>query len=256
MTGLKLLCILLLTVCCVDAGCQSTTYTQFWNEFSLSRPLKGKWSIEFNLGQSWTATPPDHKSMFASNAQIYGRAWIHYYFTAKWKLSIFYAYFYNKYVPEIDQREYPESRLALQATWYIKKTRLTLLSRMRLEDRHIRNTDGYNEGVYRFRDQVKILYPLNGKRIRTGIFYGIASDELFFKSPSNVTGAQFFDRNRLTVGGGYSLTDDIQVELTYVNDYIPRPSLTEIYNALQLNFSFNNLMPNIKKLLKKKPRVN
>ncbi|GAO45152.1 hypothetical protein FPE01S_04_03950 [Flavihumibacter petaseus NBRC 106054] len=245
-------------MCCILVSCSITaqvnTYHQFWNEFAFTGTIGQKWSLELNLGDTYTSTPSNH-SVFASSAQIYARVWGHYYMNAKWKFSIFFAGYYNKYVPDIDQREYPESRLALQATWYIKKGRYTLLSRMRMEDRHIKNTDGYNEGVYRFRDQIKLIYPINERRIRAKVAYGIGSMELLFKTPSQVTGDQFFDRSRLTIGGGYSVTDDVQLELTYVNEFLPRET-NEVYHALQFNVAFNNLFRNIyKKLHKDKPPV-
>src|SRR6478609_1854806 len=128
-SGLIVLCIFF----CFTAVAQTSQYHQFWNEFSFTGTIGQKWSLELNLGDTYTSTPTNH-SLFASSAQIYARIWSHYYMNAKWKFSIFFAGYYNKYVPDIDQREYPESRLALQATWYIKKGRYTLLSRMRMED--------------------------------------------------------------------------------------------------------------------------
>ncbi|WP_052272766.1 DUF2490 domain-containing protein [Flavihumibacter solisilvae] len=230
---------------------QHNTHHQFWNEITFTRAMTKKFSTELNLGQNWTSTP-GNSSIVAQNSQIYGRIWAHLYLNARWKFSVFYGYYYNKYVPEIDQREYPEGRLALQGTWYIKRSRLTMSTRFRLEDRHIKNTEGYYEGVYRFRSQLKSLYAFNGRQIRKGISYGIGSAELYFKSASNVTGGQFFDRTRLTIGGGYAMTDDIQVEVTYVNEYLPRPDENEIYHVLQIVIAFNNFLPDVVKKFRKK----
>ncbi|HYJ38154.1 MAG TPA: DUF2490 domain-containing protein [Chitinophagaceae bacterium] len=233
-------------------GQEQTTYSQFWNEFSFTKTLKGKWSLELNLGQTWTSSP-DHNSMFSFNSQLYARAWVHYHFNARWKFSFFYAYYFNKYVPEIKQKGLPEFRSAYQATYYIHKIRHTLSARLRIEDRHIRNDSGTYEAYYRFRTQIKLLYPINGKRIREGVFYGIGSEEFYFKTTTTLTGKEFFDRSRLTLGMGYSLTNDIQAELTYVNEFLPRDSGDEIYNVVQLNFAFNNFLANLKnKFLPKK----
>ena len=71
-----------------------------------------------------------------------------------------------------------------------------------------------------------------------------------------MTGAAVFDRNRFTIGSGYSITDDVQLELTYVNEILPRNPVNEIYNAFQVNVSFNNLFQNLgKKLLGKNHQV-
>ena len=233
---------------------QTNQYKQFWNEFAFTKPLKGKWSIEANLGQTYTATPPEHKSMFASSAQVYARFWLHHYHSARWRFSMFFAYYYNKYIPEIDQREYPESRLAFQATYFPVLKRLTLSTKLRLEDRHIENTDGYKEGMYRLCNQWKMLYPFNGKRIRGGIWYGLVQEDIFIKTATNVAGAQVFDRNIFTAGAGYSVTDDIQIEVTYGNEFVPRSSANEMYHALQINFSFNNFVPGVIKIFKKKEK--
>jgi Protein of unknown function (DUF2490) len=245
----------LILIAAHSARSQKTVYNQFWNEYAFTHTFKGKIGIELNFGQTWTSTP-ESKNIFTVNSQVYARGWLHYYASARWKLSYFFAYFYNKYVPEIDQREYPEMRQAMQAVYYIHKVNYTLLTRFRLEDRHILNNAGYYEGVYRLRGQIKGVLPLNNKIIRKGVFYALASDELFVKSISKVTGLAFFDRNRLTMGGGYSITDDVQVELTYANEILPRSPVNEIYNALQINFSFNNLFENIgKKLLGRRNEV-
>lgn len=221
-------------------------YRQFWNEFAFTRPLSQKWSLELNLGQTWTGSQTN-KSMFSYNSQLYPRLWGHYWLNDRWKLSAFYAWFYNKYVPEIDQREYPEGRLGLQAIYYIKKSKLTLSTRMRFEDRHIMDEAGTYEGVYRFRDQIKMVYVFNKPAIIKGAAYSITSEELFFKTFSKLTGSQFFDRNRFTIGGGYSVTDDLQIEVTYANEFLPRTDANESYNALQVNVAFNNFFININK---------
>lgn len=228
-------------------------YTQFWNEFAFTRPLKGNWALEFNFGQTWTS-PIGGNDFFYTNAQLYARVWVHYFLNPRWKLSYFYAYFSNKDVPEINQRKARELRSAIQAIYYIKKaSTYTLTTRMKIEDRHILNKAGVYEAVYRFRDQLRIVVPLNSKYIRQGVIYGIASDELSFKTASEVTGPTFFDRNRFSIGAGYSVTDDMQIELTYADEYLPRTTNDELYNGIQLNVNFNNLLTNIKnKLIKRR----
>lgn len=223
---------------------------QFWNEFAFTKTFNERAVAELDLGQTWTGSP-SNKGILSYYSQFYVRGWFHYTASPKWRLSIFYAWYYNKYVPEIDQREYPEGRLALQSIYFIKRTRYILSTRFRMEDRHISNKEGAFEGVYRFRDQIKLIYPFNNRTIVKGTVYGLGSEEVFFKTPSDIAGDQFFDRNRFTIGAGYSFTDDIQIELTYANEYLPRPSTNELYNAVQLNFSINNLFPDLKKKLSK-----
>ncbi|MFN8135368.1 MAG: hypothetical protein U0Z17_09130 [Bacteroidales bacterium] len=46
--------------------------------------------------------------------------------------------------------------------------------------------------------------------LRQGVFYGLASDELFFRSTYKDSGFHHFDRNMLTFGGGYMIGNDLR----------------------------------------------
>jgi len=246
-TGL-ILVILLITS--INYG-QTTTYNQFWNEIQFNTTINEKWSTELNIGATYSSTESS-SNIFEQNTQRSVRAWGHYYFSPRWKFSSFLAYNYNKDVPEIGQFKSPEVRFALQSIYYFHKTGYTLSTRMRMELRHMRNEDGDYDNVLRYRQQVKYIQPINSKILRQGVVYAIASDELFFKSGTKVTGQSFFDRNRLNIGAGYLFSDDIQVELIYANEYLPRSEETQIVNAASLTLTFNNLFRNIKKKLSHK----
>lgn len=240
----------------IDTAAQgTTTNTQFWNEFAFTHGLKKtKLALELNLGQTWTSTP-EHKSMFATNSQLYIRAWLHYYHSARWKFSSFLAYYNNKDVPEINQKKAPELRTAFQAQYYFKKIPYTLNARFRLEDRKIQNDDKTLEATYRFRLQLRFVYPFNNKFIRRNTYYAIGSNEIMVKTYSYLVGGQFLDRNKFTIGGGYAVSDDLQLEITYVNEYMPRSGSDEMVNALQVNMVFNNLIPTIRKNIKKRKQL-
>lgn len=225
---------------------QTTTYNQFWNEIQFTRSINEKWSTELNLGAAYSSTESS-SNIFQQNIQRSIRGWGHYYFSPRWKFSSFLAYNYNKDVPEIGQFKSPEVRFALQGIYYFHKTGYTLSTRMRMELRHMRNKDGDYDNVLRYRQQIKYLQPLNSKVLREGVVYGVVADELFFKSGTKVTGLSFFDRNRLNIGAGYLYTDDIQIELTYANEYLPRDDENQIVNAASLTVTFNNLFRNLNK---------
>jgi len=230
---------------------QTKNYGQFWNEIKLNSTINKKWSTELDIAASYSSTESS-SNIFNKNIQRSFRGWGHYYLSPRWKLSSFIAYFNNKDVPEIGQFESPEWRFALQGIYYFHKTGYTLSTRMRMELRHMRNADDDYENVFRYRQQIKYIKPINSKILRSGIVYAIASDELYFKSGTKVTGESFFDRNRLNLGGGYLFTDNIQVELTYVNEFLPRNNGNQITNAASLTVTFNNLFKNLsKKLLHK-----
>ncbi|MRX67997.1 Protein of unknown function [Flavobacterium resistens] len=230
---------------------QTTTYNQFWNEIQLNRTINKKWSAELDIAATYSSTESS-SNIFEQNIQRSLRGWGHYYLTPRWKLSAFLAYYNNKDIPEIGQFESPEWRYALQGIYYFHKTGYTLSTRMRLELRHMKNQEDDYENVLRYRQQIKYIKPINSKVLREGVVYAIASDEIYFKSGTKVTGESFFDRNRLNIGAGYLFTDDIQVELTYANEYLPRNSGNQIVNAASLTMTFNNLFENLnKKLLHK-----
>jgi hypothetical protein len=230
---------------------QTKTYGQSWNEIQFNRTINAKWSTEINLGSSYSSTETS-SNIFQNNIQRSFRGWGHYYLSPRWKLSTFLAYYDNKDVPEIGQFKSPEWRFALQGIYYFHKTGYTLSTRMRLELRHMKNGDDDYENVLRYRQQIKYIQPINSKVLREGVIYAVASDELFFKSETKVTGLSFFDRNRLILGAGYLFTDDIQVELAYANEYLPRDNENQIVNAASLTLTFNNLFKNLnKKLLHK-----
>lgn len=137
----------------------------------------------------------------------------------------------------------------MQGMYYIHKTGYTLITRMRGEFRYMMNAEGVYEDKYRYRQMIKYTKPINGKVLRKGIVYFVTSEELLFKPDAKTTGVTFFDRNRFEIGGGYLFTDDFQLELTYVNEFVPRDNVNELYNVISLTATFNNPLPNLKKRL-------
>jgi hypothetical protein len=248
-------CILAIFTIAGISHAQTKKYGQFWNEIQFNRTINEKWSTELDLAASYSSTESS-SNIFHKNIQRSFRGWGHYYLSPRWKLSSFVAYFNNKDVPEIGQFESPEWRFALQGIYYFHKTGYTLSTRMRMELRHMKNQDDDYENVLRYRQQIKYIKPINSKVLRAKVVYAIASDELYFKSGTKVTGESFFDRNRLNLGGGYLFTDDLQVELTYTNEFLPRNSGNQVVNAASLTITFNNLFDNLsKKFLHKNEEV-
>lgn len=229
---------------------QTTQYGQFWNEFAFTRSIGKGWGIETNLGQTWSEGDKDN--IFSALAQVYARGWLHYYPSARWKTSLFIGYYSNSEIESIGQTNSNEWRWAFQGVYYFHKIGYTLNSRTRVENRGILLADDLRETVYRFREQIKFVKPLGGnKTIREGVPYFILSDEVMFKAASRASGSKFFDRNRVTTGFGYSITDDFQLELTYANEYLPRADRNEMYHAVQVNVVVNNFLDKVKSRLEK-----
>jgi hypothetical protein len=228
------------------ARAQTTSYTQWYNELQLARTFNEKWAAEIYLGGAFSSTPSESR-ILKNNIQRYVAGWAHYYLSPRWKLSSSFAYFYNKDVPDIGQYFSPEYRLTLQGIYYIHKTGYTLLTRMRGEVRIMMNADSVFEDKYRYRQMIKFIKPVNGKMLRKGVVYFVTTEELLFKPNAKTEGVTFFDRNRFEIGAGYLITDDIQLELAYLNEFIPRDNGNEIYNGLEVTLTFNNPLPNLKR---------
>jgi len=229
-----------------EGKAQTTSYTQLGNEFQFVRAINDKLAGEVYFGSTFSNTPSENR-VLSTNIQRYISGWIHYYYSPRWKLSSSLAYYYNKDVPDIGQYFSPEWRLSLQGTYYIHKTGYTLLTRMRGEFRYMMNEEGVYEDKYRYRQMIRYMKPINGKVLRKGVFYFVTSEELWFKPAAKTTGVTFIDRNRFEIGGGYLVTDDLQLELTYVNEFLPRDNGNELYNVISFTATFNNLLTNLKK---------
>lgn len=229
---------------------QTHKVNEFWNEFSFTKPLAKGWSGGIDLLQQWSSNN-NSKSLLASYNQVHFRGWIHYYPGARWKTSLGIGYIDYEEVESV-QPQSNEWRWTLEASYYVKKIGYTLRLRSRIENRGKEDSTEIRKTAFRFREELKFLYPLGGSKIIRGkIWYLIASDEVMFQS----TLTPSFDRNRLTLGTGYAVTDDIQIEMTYVNQYIPRQKQDQLYQALQVNFVFNNFLSNLARRWKKPPDI-
>ena len=123
---------------------------------------------------------------------------------------------------------------------------------MRGEFRFMMNADGVFEDKYRYRQMIKFVKPINSQVLRQGVVYFVTTEELLFKPEAKTKGVNFLDRNRFEIGGGYLITDDLQLELTYVNEFMPRDNGNEVYNVIVFTVTLNNLLPNLKKSLTSK----
>jgi hypothetical protein len=231
---------------------QDKSRIQFWNEVDLVRAINDKWAAEIDVSSTFSNTP-EETSVLETNIQRSVVAWGHYFLSSRWKFSSFLGYYHNKDVPEIGQYKAPEWRVALQASYFFHKITYSLNTDMRFEMRFIRNKDGVYEDVYRYRQKLKFRLPLNSQILRQGVVYVMASEEVIFRSIAKESGLRYFDSNLLTVGGGYLFTDDLQLELVYVNVFIPRDGGNEMDHAMSLTLSVNNLISHIGKFFEGKP---
>jgi hypothetical protein len=222
-------------------------YTQIWNEVDLVRAINDKWAGELDLAGTFSNTPSESR-ILKTNIQRNFMLWAHYQLSPRWKLSSFLAYYRNKDVPDIGQYKAPEWRFAVQGRYYFHKIKFTIYTDMRAEVRFIADQEGVFEDIYRYHQKVKYIQPLNSQVLRGGVVYVLASDEIIIRSKPKETGLKYFDCNLFTVAAGYLFSDDIQLELAYVNVFIPRDDHDEIDNAISLTLTVNNLLRKVGKL--------
>ena len=227
------------------ANAQNTRYTQLANELQFNRTISEKLAGEVWLGGAFSNTPSDNR-VLSTNIQRYFFIWMNYQYSPRWKLSSSLAYYYNRNVPDIGQYLSPEYKLTLQSVYFIHKTGYILSTKIRVEFRYIMNAEGIFEDKYRYRHLIKFVKPLNSKVLRKGIVYFLSSEELLLAPKAKTKGINFFDRNRFDIGFGYMITNDLQVELAYLNEYIPRDDGDIINNTVEFTLIFNNLFPKIK----------
>ena len=242
-SSIKFLLVLFLSIQCFA---QTQKRNQFENTYEFNKTIGKKTALELNLTHLYTSGN-NETNPFDNNSQVSGWLWIHYYASKKWKISGYTGYIYNHDVPEINQKQLPEIRFAVQGIYYFIKKDYVLTNRFRIEDRILQDEDPSFNVVFRFREMIKLVYPITVIKFGKGSLYGIASDEVFFKTKSTVTGDDLFDRNRLTLGLGYSFSDAFQFEFTYTNDYLPRSSNNRKHNIIGTKLIFNDLISILKK---------
>ena len=229
---------------------QSSESGQFWTNYKFSHPFGNQWATELDITGRFSDTPKN-QSIFTTKSQFGVRGWVHYHFSPRWRFSASFAYFNNYYVPDISQENSNEFRYTLQGVYFFHKIGYTFSTRGRAEFRNIHDNENGIVNSFRYRQRVKYQKPLNSKSFRKGVFYILASDEIFFRVNATEDYNSFFDRNRMTLGGGYVINDNIQAELAYVNEFLPRSDQNEIIHALSISLTFNNLMAQLRKKLKK-----
>ncbi|WP_427875429.1 DUF2490 domain-containing protein [Flavobacterium sp. MMS24-S5] len=231
---------------------QTDDLYQFWNQYDFTRDLSEKWVLQADAGLTSSSTPTDNNALH-NVTQIYLRAWVHYYAFEKWKFSVFLANYSNKNVPELNQKHGREFRTALQATYNLHQSPAVKINlRARLEDRHIETDENYMEAVERLRFQIKAVCPLSSLGVKVKKMYVFVSDEVFFKTKSQVSGPEAFDRNRAMIGCGFAFSDDIKIEAAYANEIMPRSGTDKVVNAFQVKGIFNNLFYHLSKPFKRK----
>lgn len=205
--------------------------TQMWSEVDLIGKMHKKWKWQLDIQYS-RQSPYESLALFKYNSQLTLRPWFHYYVTPNLRISLFAGEWYNYAIPEVGAREYPEYRVALQTSYYSHFKLNIVQNRLRTEVREIKDRQGNFETVLRERYMLKYQHLLNHETYDKNSSYLIAFNEFFVNDGSAVTGYKMFDQNRVFLGIGYNLTDNVGFETGYFNQLQ--------HHAHDINFDMNH----------------
>lgn len=227
---------------------QTPSENQFQNQFKFNRNIGKNSSLEFEFNQR-SRSGLEETNPFYKNSQESLSLWFHYFINKKWKISGMGGFYYNHSIPEFNQSKAPEVRFSFQGTYYIHHTKeLVFTSRTRIEDRILGEPDENSiEIVYRFRQMLKVVYPLTNVKLGKGTLYSLASEELFLKTSADLSGKNTIDRNQLSIGLGYTLSDYFQIELNYINEYLIKTDENQMNNIISTKLIFNDIVTIIKR---------
>lgn len=213
---------------------------QLWNEISFNQGLNKKMVVDLSLQFSTSDNLKGDNHYGRYPIDIGSRAWLHYYFKPKIKLSASVGYWRNLEIPDLNQKPSSDYKIGLQFQHFITHDRLTFYNRVRLDERlRVFKSPNDIQSLTSFIYMPKLFVALNGKSIRSHTYYFIISDEIFF----HINQGKFIDQNRITSGFGYCFTDDITLEATYINKVVNQPELeNERTNILSFSLSFNNFL--------------
>lgn len=168
-----------------------------------------------------------------------------YYITNQTRFTVGYAYA-TQYGLTPDAPDIPEHRPWQQIQWIEKKSWLTMMQWIRLEERFRKKvedgalTDDYSFN-YRVRFNMAISIPLKGKEVVPKVPFLFLNDELHINFGEEITN-NYFDQNRLFLGLGYQFNKAFSAQLGYMKVFQQLSHANSFRNidAIRL-FVFHNL---------------
>lgn len=142
----------------------------------------------------------------------------------------------HAFIPTMEpftQNDVNENRIWQQLLWTPLAPLGPLISRSRFEQRFT----GAPDVTYRFRQIFRLAYPLS---FAPG-FMLVGWEEYFVNINSTGPYKAGFDQNRVFVGVGYNLDENIRTEVGYMNQYINRDATADLMtHVLSLNLFLNH----------------
>jgi hypothetical protein len=239
-----------------------------WTTLTGQGKIKGKFSYQFDLEYRRQADPMqaadpntsighDHYNVFKHSYQYAVRTSVQYQLNSSLSFAVPITLFGTWNGSSFQ----PELRPALQATISNSIGRIALSNRYRYEFRYFgekKNID--DDQIFgdastfhftaatrkgRFRYMLRATMPLNNKTIVKGTYYAVTSAEVFLNTGKNVNNNNLLDQLRFYGGLGYKFSDNMRVELGYMNMIAYRlnngaNNNVDVNNVLWLRFTVEN----------------
>ena len=192
-----------------------------WLIYIGSKKLNSKWNIHNEVQYR-------NYNAIGDLEQLLLRTGVGYNVNDKNNVLLGYGYILSEnYIGESDDKiSVNEHRIFQQ---YITKQnigKVSLSHRYRLEQRFVEE-----DFKLRFRYFLSLKIPLKIKETGTSPLYLSAYNEIFLNSKSSI-----FDRNRVYGGLGYNLSENIKIELGYMNQFFETNSRDQINLITFVNF--------------------
>lgn len=250
-----------------------------WTSLITQGKIKGKFTYQVDLEYRRQADPMhaadsgksvghDHYNIGKHAYQYAVRTWVQYQLNqsisfAASPFTLFGTWTGSSFQPEI--------RPALQATINHTIGRVSLSNRYRYEFRYFGDKKNVDDDQIlgdgstfhftsatrkgRFRYMLRATIPLNNKTITKGTYYAVTSAEVFLNTGKNVNNNNLLDQLRFYGGLGYKFSDNMRVELGYMNMVAYRfnnsaKNNVDVNNVLWLRFTVENF----NKVFKKKEK--
>ncbi len=121
-----------------------------------------------------------------------------------------------------------EFRTWLQLNMNQNLNRIKIEHRYRAEQR--RTIDGFRN---RFRYRLQAIVPLNKQKLEKGTIYAAVWNEIFFTN-----NAPYFERNRIFIGGGYEINNQLTFQTGFLNQFDYRLNDETGRNFLQISLLY------------------
>lgn len=164
---------------------------------------------------------------------IFIRPGITYYLNDNFRVTAGYA-FVDFFAPKGKQTSWLEHRPWQQIWWRTKYNGFQTIQWIRNEQRFVEKvvgdklTNEYNFN-HRLRYNIYLQVPLIGKELKAKTPFFALQDEVFINYGKEIV-YNYFDQNRFFIGGGYYFTNDLQIQIGYMNVFQQKAIGNEYFN--------------------------